>query len=228
MNRLWGQFFGIGIVEPVDNFHDENPPSHPELLDELAEAFVKANFDMNYLVKAICLTDAYQRSSARSHASQDNPRLFARMGVKALTGEQFYDSLALATGYREVSPGVRGKKGGVSPRSQFLTQFALRGSVSEPETSIQQALALMHGRFATEATTERTSMLLAAVAGLPRLQAAERIEILYLATLSRPPSPRELTTALDFVVEKGKAREREGLADVFWALLNSTEFRLNH
>src|SRR5262249_11308833 len=111
VNRLWGQLFGIGIVEPVDNFHDDNKPSHPELLDELARAFVQSKFDVNYILTALCLTDAYQRTSARTHASQDDPRVFARMGVKALTGEQFYDSLVLATGYVEPQPGGKGGKG---------------------------------------------------------------------------------------------------------------------
>src|SRR5262249_46019169 len=60
VNRVWGQLFGIGIVEPVDNFHDDNKPSHPELLDELARAFVQSKFDLHYLLTALCLTDAYQ------------------------------------------------------------------------------------------------------------------------------------------------------------------------
>jgi hypothetical protein len=68
VNRVWSQLFGVGLVDPVDNFHDENKPSHPELLDELARKFAEAKFDLNYLLSAICLTDAYQRSSA--HAPQ--------------------------------------------------------------------------------------------------------------------------------------------------------------
>src|SRR5262249_32091049 len=150
VNRVWGQLFGVGIVEPVDNFHDENKASHPELLDELAAAFVQSKFDLHYLMTALCLTDAYQRTSALTHASQDSPRLFARMAVKGLTGEQFWDSLVLATGYRESAAGKTGKKkkgpAGGSPRNQFLTLFAARGALSEPETSVQQALTLMNGK----------------------------------------------------------------------------------
>lgn len=217
VNRVWGQLFGIGIVEPVDNFHDDNPPSHPELLDELARAFVAAKFDLNYLVTAICLTDAYQRTSARTHPSQDNSRLFARMVVKAMTGEQFFDSLALATGYK-----------GTAPRKQFLAQFALHGPASEPETSIQQALALMHGKFALDATTVRTSALLTAVVETPMLKTADRIEMLYLATLSRLPTAREMDVTRAHLAGVETSREPERLADVFWALLNSAEFRLNH
>jgi hypothetical protein len=232
VNRLWGQLFGRGIVDPVDNFHDDNPPSHPDLLDELARAFVQSKFDLHYILTAMTLTEAYQRTSARTHASQDDPRWFARMAVKALTGEQFYDSLVLATGFREPQPGAKpgkGAKGGaVSPRSQFLAQFALRGPAGEPETSVQQALTLMHGKFITDATTVKTSATLTAAAETPHLKTPERIEMLYLATLSRLPTERELQIALHHVSKADASREPERLADVFWVLLNSAEFRLNH
>src|SRR5262249_51352461 len=101
VNRLWGHFFGSGLVDPVDDFRDDNPPSDPDLLNALAAAFVEPLFDLGNLIRAICSSQAYQRSSSRTHASQDDTRLPARMTVKALTGEQFFDSLALATGYRD-------------------------------------------------------------------------------------------------------------------------------
>jgi hypothetical protein len=227
-NRLWGLLFGIGIVEPVDNFHDENPPSHPELLDELAAVFVRSGFDLDYLLTALCLTDAYQRTSGRTHPSQDDPRQFARMAVRAMMGEQFYDSLALATGYREESRPGRGRRVGGSPRAQFLAQFAPRGAVGEPETSIQQALTLMHGRFATDATTVRSSATLTAAVETPSLTTAERLDMLYLSTLSRLPTAREQEVLRRYLATADPQREPERLADVFWALLNSAEFRLNH
>jgi hypothetical protein len=231
VNRIWGQFFGVGIVEPVDNFHDDNKASHPELLDELAEAFTAAKCDLNYLITAICLTEVYQRTSARTHVSQDEPRLFARMQVKALTGEQFFDSLAMAIGYREPVPdgAAKGAKGmAPSPRIAFLTQFALRGPAGEQEFSVQQALSLMHGRFVGDATSVQHGGTLTAVVETPYLQTQDRVEILYLATLGRPPSEREAAKASAYIAKAGATREPERLADVFWALLNSAEFRLNH
>jgi hypothetical protein len=230
-NRVWAQLFGVGIVEPADNFHDDNKPSHPELLDELAQAFTAAKFDLNYLITALCLTEAYQRTSARTHATQDEPRLFTRMQVKALTGEQFFDSLVLAIGYHEPSPGGTGKgrKGmAPSPRAAILTQFALRGPSGDPEFSVQQALTLMHGRFVGDATTVQHGGTLTAVVETPFLQTQDRIEILYLATLGRPPSEREAEKASTYIARATAAREPERLADVLWALLNSAEFRLNH
>lgn len=231
VNRLWDHHFGLGIVDPVDNFHDRNAPSHPELLDELARAFVESKFDLNHIITAICLSDAYQRTSARSHSSQDDPRLFARMTVKGMTGEQFLDSVLLATGFQENGPVKVGKKGkgpAMSPRAQFLSLFAPQGRLSEPETSIQQALALMNGKFVADATSLRGSATLTAACETPLLKTADRIEMLYLATLSRRPTARELERLMQYVADAESTREAERLADIFWVLLNSAEFRLNH
>src|SRR5262245_45633598 len=180
-NRVWGHLFGRGIVDPIDDFNEANKPSHPELLDELAKALADADFDLKFLIRAVCRTKAYQRTSARTHASQDDPKLFARMAVKSMTGEQLYDSLALATGYRD--PGGRN-----SPRDRFLTQFALRGRATEPETSVTQALALMNGRFLNTVTSAEGSPTLLAVCETPGMTTTQRITALYLAALSREPT----------------------------------------
>ena len=220
-NRVWGHLFGRGIVDPVDDFNEANKPSHPELLDEIAKALADADFDLKFLVRAVCRTKAYQRTSARTHASQDDPRLFARMAVKGMTGEQLYDSLALATGYRE-------QGGRAAQRDRFLAQFALRGPATEPETSITQALALMNGRFVNQVTSVEGSPTLVAVCETPGMTTPDRIEALYLAALSRKPTAKELDRMAKFVAGGGTGKQAERLADVFWVLLNSAEFRLNH
>jgi hypothetical protein len=221
VNRLWGLFFGVGLVEPVDDFRDDNPPSDPELLDDLSWAFVASGFDLAYLIRRLCLSRAYQRTSARTDSSQDTTRLPARMTVKALTGEQFFDSLALAAGYRDEQD--RG-----AARRQFLTRFALAGPLGEPETSVQQALTLLNGRFVAWATDPEACPTLIAVTQTPGLRLDQRIDALYLATLSRPPSAEERERLEQHVRKAGAGREAERLADVFWMLLNSAEFRTNH
>jgi Protein of unknown function (DUF1553) len=97
---MWAHFFGVGLVNPVDDFREDNKPSEPALLEDLTRAFVDSGFDLTFMIRAICRSEAYQRTSARTHASQEGTRLPARMTVKALTGEQFFDSIARATGYR--------------------------------------------------------------------------------------------------------------------------------
>jgi hypothetical protein len=220
-NRVWGLMFGRGIVDPVDDFSDANKPSHPELLDDLAEALVAADFDLSFLIRALGRTKAYQRTSGQTHPSQAKPALFARMAVKGMTGEQLFDSVALATGYRE--PGGR-----TAQRDRFLSQFALRGPAAEPETSITQALALMNGRFLATVTSAEGSPTLLAVTETPGMTTADRVEALYLAALSRKPTAKEAERMARFVADAGTGKEAERLADVFWVLLNSAEFRLNH
>jgi hypothetical protein len=227
VNRLWGHFFGIGLVEPVDDFHDENPPSHPELLDDLAQSFVAAGFDPRYLIRALCRSQAYQRTSAYKDEGSDNPRLFAHMNIKGLSAEQLFDSLALATGYRTHDRGPFTDEPG-SPRNQFLTLFAPQGPPSEPQTSILQALTLMNGKFLAEATRLQTSATLTAVMGMPGMDTSGRLEALYLATLSRKPTAREYKSLSEYVHKEGPDAQGRRLADVFWMLLNSAEFRLNH
>ena len=216
VNRVWGQLFGTGIVDPVDDFHDENAPSHPKLLDELAQALVDSKFDLSYIVKSICLSKAYQRTSRRTHPSQANGRIYANHVVKSMTGEQFYDSLVRVIGFRDTDNRN-------SPRSALLTKFAPQGVLSEPQTSIPQALSLMNGRFIASATDLERNPTLIAVTSTPNWTTDERIEALYLLALSRKPTPTEAERMRVYV-----RADVERLADVFWVLLNSAEFRLNH
>src|SRR5262249_28533200 len=84
-NRLWAHFFGIGLADPVDDEPtDDNPPSHPELLDELARQLAAHRFDLKYLIRAITASRAYQLASATTDPGQDELRLFARAALKGM------------------------------------------------------------------------------------------------------------------------------------------------
>jgi hypothetical protein len=238
VNRLWGHFFGIGIVNPVDDFTADNPPSHPELLDELANQFAAHKFDFKFLIRAITASKTYQLSSQQTEKSTDksadkskeNPRLFARMALKGLSAEQLFDSIAQATGYHEPF-GSRNPQGMMnnSQRDEFIRMFEnSRDSITEQQTTILQALSMMNGQFVSEATGLEKSATLAAVVEFPLMTTAERIETLYLAALSRPPRADELERLLKYVDTGGAAGDpKKALSDVFWALLNSSEFLFN-
>ena len=228
VNRLWHYFLGVGLIDPVDGLGTEdNPPSHPELLDELVRQFVAHDFDLKFLIRAIAGSSTYQRSSRQTHPRQAEPRLFARAASRALTPEQLYDSLVLATGYRpDPAKGAAfGPFHAGSPRAVFLAPFD--DPSSQPvdfQASIQQALMMMNGQFTEEATSSARSATVAAVIESNR-PVAQRIEELYLVTLSRKPRPQEARRLLDYAA----AREsKQALRDIFWSLLNSTEFVLNH
>jgi hypothetical protein len=214
VNRMWAYFFGTGLVEPIDNFNKDNPASHPELLDELARQFAANKFDLKYLIRAITLSKAYQLTSAASDAGQEDPRLFARMAVQGLSPDQLLDSLTQATGYRG------------DARGELQAKFPVSERQGEFRMSIPQALALMNSRLTTEATDPERSNVLAAIADMP-WQTSERIEALYLAAFARKPRQEELDRFVRYV-DKAKGDKKRALADVFWALLNSTEFIVNH
>jgi hypothetical protein len=228
-NRMWAHFFGTGIVDPVDDFNDENKPSHPEILDELAREFAAHDFDLKFLVRAITLTKAYQLTSAATDASQDDPRQFARMAVKGLTPEQLYDSIVQATGYRDPTPANQRLYDFQSPRAVFVSKFAAQEKRTEQQTSIPQALALMNSQLMGDVTSLQRSETLAAVTEAPFLDTAGKVEALFLASLSRKPRPEETRRLVKYVDDGGAAKDKKkALADVFWALLNSPEFILNH
>jgi hypothetical protein len=231
-NRVWAHFFGIGLADPIDDeATEDNPVSHPELLKNLADQFIAHGFDMKYLIRAITSSQAYQRASAVTEAAQTEPRLFARMAIKGMTPEQLFDSLAEATGYQDTTPIVQGRVilNQATPRAQFLAKFASQDKKTETQTSILQALTLMNGKFVSDATSLQRSTTLAALADASFLSTARKVETLYLAALSRPPRPDELNRMVAYV-ERGGAdgNANSALADVFWALLNSSEFIFNH
>ena len=232
-NRVWAHFFGIGIIDPIDDEPTEdNPSSHPELLTELTAQFVAHQHDVKYLIRAITASRAYQRTSALTHPSQNELGLFARMSLKGLTPEQLFDSLALATGYQEPNlgptPRFMALNAPNSPRGEFLTLFSTQDKKIETHTSILQALALMNGKFINDATTLERSRTLAAMVDGP-FSNTQRLETLYLAALGRLPRPEEARRLLAYVDScEPRIDPRTAFADIFWVLLNSSEFILNH
>jgi hypothetical protein len=237
VNRTWAYFMGHGLVEPIDELVGAaSTPSHPELLELLAREFANHNFDMKFLIRAVTGSRAYQLTSAKTHSSQDDTTVFGRMPLRGLTGEQLFDSVATATGYRDsggddnLFTGLLG--GSRSARAEFLSRFAPSERPTEAQTSILQALSLMNGKVTAAATTLQRSELLAAVVDAPFLSTAQRVEALYLATLSRKPTAKETERLVKFVQDAAKTTTgpdyNNALADVFWALLNSPEFVLNH
>jgi hypothetical protein len=231
VNRMWAHYFGIGLVDPLDDFGPYNPPSHPELLDLLGREFAAHDYDFKFLTRAIMSSRTYQLSSVRTNASQDTPRTFARMAVRAMTPEQIFDSLAQAVGYQQpFNPEQPINFNNDPVRQEFLDNFKNEAeSPAERASTILQALQLMNGGFVTDATNLTDSLTLAAVIDAPFLDTPGKIEAMFLTTLSRPPSADELAQFQSYVESGGpKQDSQSALSDVFWALLNSAEFLTNH
>ena len=231
VNRVWEMFFGHGFVEPVDDLDPANRASHAELFEEIAAQFVLHDYDLKYLVRTIAATEAYQFSSRTKEVGETDPRLFARLPLRQMTPEQLFDSLVQATGYREriAEEQLFNPFAEDSIRAQFQARFRQAQRRTEAETSILQALALMNGSFVADATSLQQSETLAAVAEMPLVDTETRVETLFLATLTRQPTPEEAAEFAAYVDSGGSTGDtRAALADVFWALLNSAEFVLDH
>lgn len=231
VNRVWSQMFGRGIVEPVDDMGSHNLPSHPQLLDELAAWFVETGFDLRELYRVLANTEAYQLTSetdSDAESAKVPPEAFARMAIKNLSAEQLYDALARATLQHDAAgqPGQLATRLDDPVRQVFVARF--RSPVSRPtefQSGIPQALTLMNGSTVSSATDLMQSPLLQSLEA-PFFTPQQRVEVLFLATLSRLPYADERESFVDYV---SNAQDKpRALSDVTWALLNSAEFTLNH
>jgi hypothetical protein len=233
VNRLWAHFFGVGLADPVDSLGEEAPPSHPQLLDDMARAFAAHRFDLRFVIRAITASQTYGLSSVTSGPGQDDPRLFARGAVRGLTAEQLYDSLAVVTGKGAPLDRPPGRPvafdAGFGQRADFVARFANRDRPIDASTSILQALHLMNGKPVADATSLEGNRHLRALAEAQGRTTAQRVEELFLLTLARRPRAEETARFVKYIDGGGaRADKKVALADVFWVLLNSSEFGLNH
>lgn len=229
-NRAWSILFGRGLVEPVDDLGKHNPASHPELLAELTEYFIDTGFDLRELLRTIAQTQTYQRTSR--WASVPPPaELYAKMPVKALSGEELYDSLlrVLARRNQGQMPGVNLRSSLLDPqRQQFLIKMQIQGrSPLDYEAGVLQALTLINGTDLAEATTADRGPLLLAL-DTPLFDDGERLETMFLATVTRLPTTTERDLFLKHIATRSPSEKGKAWSDVLWALLNTAEFATNH
>lgn len=224
VNRTWGQMFGTGFVNPIDDLLPENTPSHPDLLAGLARQFSADGYDLKHLYRAICNSQTYQRTSKPLAANKDDVKYFSHMTMKVMSPEQLYDSLTQVAGPAQTGERPRPmnpRPGGGSPRDQFVTFYLAGADAVNPmeyEAGIPQALRLMNSRLGggNPAVTRQ-------YAG-PRDAPAGVIEKIYLAALSRRPTKDELDRLTAYVAKANTPTE--AYADIVWVILNSSEFAM--
>ena len=230
VNRVWAYFLGYGFNTPIDDFGAHNPPTHPALFEGLAQRFAEYSYDLKSLMRWVVLSKPYgltSRMKAGSTAdapdSGEQPH-FSRFYVRQMQPEQLYDSLLVAT------KADRSEAAGRQDR--WLSQFVIAFGTDEGDSSttfngtIPQILMLFNGDLIQAATSLDQDGFLDQVVVANQTN-RDKINALYLAALARWPSSSELRYANHLLLAR-KGQVKEALQDVWWALLNSNEFILNH
>lgn len=233
VNRMWAHMFGYGFTKPIDDMGPHNRTSHPELLDELAQQFRAGGYDLKQLLRWLALSEPYSLSSRYSDTNEaDDPALgavplFSRFYMRQMRAEELYESLLVATKADQTN-----RREQDALKSQWLEQFSVAfGNDENEETTtfngtIPQVLMMMNGDLVQRATDATPGSFLYEIAQDGSNDRA-KITQLYLATLSRNPSSQELRLAQELWRARG-GDTVAALQDVWWALLNSNEFILNH
>ena len=235
-NRLWAHFLGKGLITPIDDLRETNPPSNPELLDALAASLVKNNYDLKKMIRTITHSRTYQLSSKPNATNLSDEQNFSRALFRRLPAEVLMDAVCDVTGVDEKFDGVpRGYRAVQLWDSQvqhyFLKLFGrpARATVCECErvtgASMGQALHLMNSpNIQTKLAHEggRIKRLT-----LKHEDDADIVRQLYLSTFSRPPSRDEMNTGLQYLGSR-RFQRRRAAEDLAWSLMNSLEFIFNH
>lgn len=235
VNRLWGHFFGRGLVHEVDDLRETNPPSNPELLEALAREFCDHKFDIKHMIRLMVQSRAYQLSSDPTDDNRKDQQNFARFYARRLPAEVAHDAVEQATGFKTNFSNMSADSRAIDlPHERFGSYFLdtfdrpkrVSGCECERSTSatLSQVLLLSN-------SDEVEGKLQNGAARIAKLFEAKRptpemVEELYLATFSRYPTPQEVTIATGYIDRDSEPRK--AVEDLLWTLLNSREFLFNH
>ena len=242
VNRVWAGYFGTGIVDPPDQFTPANPPSHPQLLEYLANGFVENGYDMKWLHRQITTSDTYQRSWKPNTTNRDDRRNFSRAIPRRIPAEVVYDALKQATAADdqqvEVRTNLRRRASGhLSMRMAGTHAMKVFGKpdrsincdcerVNEP--TLLQAIFTQNDPLVRMRISESDWLadLDQAYSDGVDLDPNELIQQVWLRTVGRFPSNSEVIRAKEHL--KTTQSPIEGIADLVWAMINTKEFLLNH
>lgn len=232
VNRLWSDFFGRGLVDPVDDLRPDNPPSHPTVLTLLTEEFKKSEFDLKHLIRCICLSETYQRTSVPLPENEEDRNEYSHMAVRIMGPGVFYDCLSKATGWPNLWVGLPQYKTKLTvsskftPREVFVDFFrSSQGQEADPlENShgIPQALKLMNAPQLSSVAPVVVQW------GSQDLTREQMLKQIYLTALARLPTGEEMDLMSSFLQRREDRDSLPGYSAVLWTLLNSAEFVSNH
>jgi hypothetical protein len=236
VNRVWGAFFGRGLVEPVDDIRASNPPVNAALLAALAKHFVDLKYDQKALIRTVMQSRLYQLSHKPNETNTADTRNFSRTYLRRLRAEVLMDAISDVTGvpssFAATWPGARAMETwNFKIGSEFLDAFGRPNSSSDPpcerntKGTIVQSLHLMHGDGLQKKITHEKGR--ARRLSDSKKTPAEIADEVYLATLSRRPTQKERGFVEKFY-KNHKDGRRSATEDFIWAIINSAEFIFNH
>ena len=234
-NRVWAKLMGRGLVEPVDDFRSTNPPSHPKLLDHLAQELQNHDYDVQHLIRYIMASETYQRSTSPTESNAEDEQNFSRFPLKRLPAEVLLDAICDVTGVPEKFDGLPAGSRAIELWDSHVPHYFLRlfgrpqretacqcERVVEPNVSqvlhvlnspqVQAKLAHSRGRVSRLVSQIQDDAALA--------------DELFLICFSRTPTATERNAAMRHL-KRAEDRQR-GAEDLAWSLMNSLEFVLNH
>jgi hypothetical protein len=237
-NRLWNNFFGRGIVNPVDDYRLTNPAANEKLLDALGEKVVAYKFNLRAVMKDILLSRTYQTTSVPNKYNTDDKQYASHALPRRLYAEVILDAISAATEVPEAIGPYRDAEGRpvravAVPNNKigngFLDLFgrAKREVACEcersEETNVTMVLNLINGDTVNNKITNSGRINRALAAKKPT---KEIVEELYLATLARRPTDKEQAAAQTLISKAPSPKE--GVEDLLWGLFNMKEFMFNH
>jgi Protein of unknown function (DUF1553)/Protein of unknown function (DUF1549) len=250
VNRTWAHYLGRGLIDPPDNLSPLNPASHPKLLDDLCQGFIKNGYDLRWLHRTILQSRTYQQSHEANVAASRDRRNYARFQMRRLPGEVILDVLNQATGAKEKYPGTwmfrEGERAvltagvmvdvynfyNINDPFRYLV-FGRQLRRTNVQCDCEQGTDVALPQLLFLANHEEVRKKIAAdngraaqLAGNGKLNNQQRLEELFLAALGRLPNAEESKAALEYLQTSDTLRK--GLEEVLWSLVNTREFQLNY
>ena len=236
VNRMWAHFMGYGFTKPIDDMGPHNPATHPALLDYLAGQVRKKNFDLKPLIGWITLSQPYALSSRTnsSNIKVDDPLMgetpkFSHFYLRQMRAEELYESLVIATAAQKSRGSYAEQE---KSKADWLQQFIVAFGTDDGEETttfngtIPQALMMFNGDLIKRATSKDNGSFLSTVAK-DSTRSVQKINLLFMTALARKPTKKELMVANQLLLAR-KGDVAGALQDIWWAVLNSNEFILNH
>ncbi|HSG73543.1 MAG TPA: DUF1553 domain-containing protein, partial [Planctomycetaceae bacterium] len=236
-NRVWANFMGVGLVENIDDLRLTNPPSNPQLFDELAAYLREQKYDLKSLMRLILQSNAYQRSSAPLPENASDERFYSRYFTRRLKAEILLDavsqSLAAPTAFKDYPEGTRALQlRDAAVDSYFLETFGRPERIitceceRSDEPSMVQVLHLVNGDTINQKLAVEKNVIGQALETDTPL--GRIVDSAYLRALCRFPTEDERAQMLTVLSQTPPEETRQSIEDLYWSILSSREFLFQH